>query len=211
MSISVQTDKSQWPDDLRGYSIGKDGYLVVSFDQGQTFFEIDTAKDVTVSFSTTTVDTSCRRSGMYRENLPIVNELSGDAEMLFDLKDNVCKAIEHASQSNGIFLLGAFTDSGNGPLFYACATDMSRPEELEGVVRLSAKYSLTRFINWFKGSSVATAAERLTEFGNQSVTINGKTYAHPFTKVDENHANCPIGYVAGAGGTSASSSSSSSH
>lgn len=204
MSIAVQTDKSQWPDDLRGYSIGKDGYLLFSPDQGKNYFEIDTAKDVTVSFSTTTVDTSCRRSGMYRENLPIVNELSVDAEMLFDLNDNVCKAIEHASQSNGIFLLGAFTDSGNGPLFYACATDMSRPEELEGVVRLSAKYSLTRFINWFPGSSEGSAAVMA-----QTATVGGKTYNHPLNNLNTDHSQCPIGSSSGAGTTTSASSSSS--
>ena len=213
MSIAVQTNKSQWPDDLRGYSIGKDGYLLVSFDQGQKYFEVDTAKDVTVSFSTTTVDTSCRRSGMYRENLPIVNELSVDAEMLFDLKDPVCKAIEHASQSNGIFLLGAFTDSGNGPLFYACATDMSRPEELEGVVRLSAKYSLTRFVNWFKGSTETEDSKKRKDFQAQEVpnpTNESKPYKHPYLAIGsaEDRAKLLNLVVYGAGSSSSSSSSS---
>lgn len=212
MSLAVQTNKSQWPDDLRGYSIGKDGYLLVSFDQGDEYFEIDTAKDVTVSFSTSTVDTSCRRSGMYRENLPIVNELSIDAEMLFDLNDNVCKALERCSQANGIFLLGAFTDSGNGPLFYGCATDMTRPEELEGVVRLSAKYSLTRFIHWFPGSSIADPAARKTALQGQSVTIGTKTYVHPIANFNSDHSKCPPdGNSSGAGTQTSSSSSSSSH
>lgn len=182
------TDKSQWPDDLQGYSIGRDGFLVVSFDQGETYYEIDTARDVTVNFSTTPVDTSCRRSGMYKENLPIVNELSIDAEMLFDLKDNVCNELVNASQSNGIFLLGAFTDSGNGPLFYGCATDMSRPEELEGVVRLSAKYSLTRFVNWYPGGT------NLDEVIEQTATVNNKEYKHPISLIEEDHSKLD-GYI----------------
>ena len=198
MSLNNTTNKSQWPDDLRGYSIGKDGYLVVSFDQGATYYEIDTARDVTVNFSTTTVDTSCRRSGMYKENLPIVNELSIDAEMLFDLKDNVCNKLVNASQSNGIFLLGAFTDSGNGPLFYGCATDMSRPEELEGVVRLSGKYSLTRFINWYPG------AQTEEEIIAQTATVNNKEYKHPLGLIEEDHSKLVVDNSsagAGSGGT----------
>ena len=179
MSIAVTTNKKEWPEDLKGYSIGKDGYLAVSFDEGKTYHEIDTAKDVTLSFSTTTVDTSCRRSGMYRENLPIINELTIDAEMLFDLRDETVRKLIKRSQENGIFLIGAFTDSGNGPLFYGCATDMSRPEELEGVVRLSAKYSLTRFINWFEGSTKTSAKDFYEELQGQAVVYNGTTYKHP--------------------------------
>lgn len=147
---SAFTNKAQWPSDLTGYSIGKDGYLVVSFDQGEHWYDIETARDVTLNFSVNTVDTTCRRSGMYRAALPVIVDMSVDAEMLFDANDPIVMELVEQSQSNGIFLIGVFNDGGNGPMFYGCATDMTRSEPTEDVVKLSAKYALTQFQYWFK-------------------------------------------------------------
>ena len=148
-------DKSQWPSDLQGYSIGKDGYLVVSFDQGTHWYEIETARDVTLNATTNPIDTTCRRSGRFKENLPLTNELSVDAEMLFDVNDPVVTELLNQWHYGGVFKLGVYTDKGNGPEFYAFLTDMGRPEELEGVVRVSAKYSLTRFVKWWNDKEEA--------------------------------------------------------
>lgn len=50
--------KQYWPDDLKGFCIGNEGFLLVQFEDESKPVEIDTAKDVTVNFTTTTVDTS---------------------------------------------------------------------------------------------------------------------------------------------------------
>lgn len=146
--------KAYWPNDLKNFCVGGDGYLLVSFadDFYRKLYEVDTVKDVTLNFSTSTVDATCRRSGRWKENLPVVNELSVDAEMLFEYgaKDvKVAQRLLKAAQRNEIVKVGAFTVDGNGPWFYACVTDMSRPEALEDVVKLSSKYSLSRFIRWY--------------------------------------------------------------
>ena len=146
--------KQYWPEDLKGFCIGNEGYLLVQFEDEEQPREIDTVKDVTVNFTTSTVDTSCRRSGRWKENLPIINELSIDAEMLFeDTETAVAQRLLKAAQRNEIFKIGAFTADGNGPWFYGCATDMGRPEALEDVVKLSGKYSLSRFIHWYDNAT----------------------------------------------------------
>ena len=154
--------KEYWPEDLKGFSIGNEGYLLIQFcsdpdeNESKKIYEIDTAKDVTLNFSTSTVDTSCRRSGRWKENLPIINELTVDAEMLFEYSDTETKVahrIQQAAQRNEIFKIGVFTVDGNGPWFYACATDMGRPEPLEDIVKLSGKYSLSRFIHWYESQT----------------------------------------------------------
>lgn len=142
-----------WPDDLQGLNIGNDGYLVVSFRNAngvfEDNFEIDIVRDVTINSSVTTVDSSSRRSGLFKEALPGKIELSISGEILYDQNDYVYNSLQDCFVRGGLFKLGAFTSSGNGPWMYACITGFPRNEELENVVRISAEFGCARFIRWY--------------------------------------------------------------
>ena len=144
-------DKSSWPDELQGYEIGNDGYLIVGFGSGESMkcYECETVRNVSVNTAVSTIDTTTRRSGFFKEEMPGSAELSVDGEMLFDANDPCYKALQEAYTTGTIVTVGAFLSNGNGPWMRAAIADFSRSEELDGVVTVSAKYSNARFIDWF--------------------------------------------------------------
>ena len=125
-------------------------YLLVSFDFGYKWYEIDTSKDVNVNYSIEAIDTDCRRSGHYKTSLPGKVDMSVDADMFFDKNDNVFRALELCATGGGIFRLCALTEEGNGPDFYAHITDFSRNESLSSLISCQAKYSVVEFNHWWK-------------------------------------------------------------
>lgn len=149
-------DKSTWPEDLKGYCLGNDGVLVVSFDGGKTYLECETVKNVNVNTTVSMIDTTTRRSGFFKEELAGKAELSIDGEMLFDATDPCYQQLQDAYLGGKVITVGAFLSNGNGPLMRASISDFTRSEELEGVVSVSAKYSNSRFIGWFTDSSAIT-------------------------------------------------------
>jgi hypothetical protein len=147
----MEKDKSSWPDELQGYEIGNDGYLIVGSGSGENFkcYECETARNVNVNTTVSTIDTTTRRSGFFKEEMPGSAELSVDGEFLFDANDPCYQMLQEAYTTGKVITVGAFLSNGNGPWMRAAITDFSRSEELDGVVSVSAKYSNARFIDWF--------------------------------------------------------------
>lgn len=166
-------DKTSWPDELQGYEIGNDGYLIVGSGSGDAFkcYECETARNVNVNTTVSTIDTTTRRSGFFKEEMPGSAELSVDGEMLFDANDPCYKMLQEAYTTGKVITVGAFLSNGNGPWMRATITDFSRSEELDGVVSVSAKYSNARFIDWFNEFETAEI---------QDYTID----KHPLYKAD---------------------------
>ena len=175
MAAHQRIPKDQWPSRFQGYEIGNNGYLLVSFDDGETYFEIDTAKDVTTNHSIESVDSDCRRSGLFKSTLPGKIEISVDAEMLLDEKDNVYRALEYSAINGMVFRLACLTEGGNGPEFYACLSDFGRQEPLSGVVSAQAKYALVDFIHWW------------TDENNFTDEETDETLTHPLNNIEDDH------------------------
>ena len=154
-------DKSSWPDELQGYEIGNDGRLIVGFGSGESLkcYECETCRNVNIDTSVSTIDTTTRRSGFFKEEMPGSAELSVDGEMLFDANDPCYKALQEAYTTGTIVTVGAFLSNGNGPWMRATIAGFSRSEELDGVVSVSAKYSNARFIDWFDEFETADATD----------------------------------------------------
>ena len=144
-------NKNQWPNDLRGYSLGKTcrliGFLENSY--GGKYFEFDVARDVSISFTTDAVDTNCWRSADMKEYIAARHEMSVDADLLFDIFDPASVDLLGRALYRDYFRIGAFTDSGFGPWFWTFATEINRSEELEGIVHISVKFPCARFIYWY--------------------------------------------------------------
>lgn len=144
-------NKSQWPDDQRGFGIGRLAYLVGILESrsGSYYVEFDTARDVTVEYSRTVVDTNCWRSVDMKESVMGKGELSVSAELLFDLYDSASVGVMNAALYGNYFRIGAFTEHGWGPWFWTFASKVSRSEPLEDLLKVSVEFPCSRFLYWY--------------------------------------------------------------
>lgn len=180
----IKIDKTNWPADVKNYSVGNNGFMIFWFN-GDAKPEIgDTSRDVTTNFTSSTIDTSSRRSGQWKEALPVFNELSLDAELLFEELDDdestvepVSYKLQQAAINRDIFRIGAFTEGGNGAWFWGCVTDCTRSEPLEDIVKVSAKFALTRYIGWYD------------TFETKIPGATDETGQHPYLLTDEGKAD----------------------
>lgn len=150
------TNKSQWPSDLQGFSLGKDCWIGIKLNG--TWYELDVARGVTFNFPTSDVDITCKRSGFIKEYLPLFNDLQVDTEVLSDANDTCCDALNEASKNRTIFPMGVFTDEGEGPVYYGFVSSLSRNEPIDGVVLLNVSFKLTTFLSWGV-ESIANSSE----------------------------------------------------
>lgn len=153
-------NKSQWPDDMRGFGIGRLAYLVGIMENrsGSYYVEFDTARDVTVDYSRAVVDTNCWRrtpgvveaiSDGMKESIMGRGELTVSAELLFDLYDSASVSLMNAALYGNYFRIGAFTEHGWGPWFWTFASKVSRSEPLDDILKISVEFPCARFLYWY--------------------------------------------------------------
>lgn len=132
--------KQGWPTSRSGIRLGRDSYLLLSIDNGQTFYEAETARDISFDISWSNADVTMRASGAEHESRPIHRSFTASAEILFDSNEEFLEQLIYYSLGGDSIVVGAFSDSGLGPLFWGFV-DVSISNELEGVVKVSAKFT----------------------------------------------------------------------
>lgn len=144
-------NKSQWPDDLQGYALGKSCRLIALFESsaGAHYVEFDVAESASVNYSADTVDVNCWRSRDLKEQIVARQELTVETSLLFDAFDVAGAELLQRALNRDYFRLGAFTDNGFGPWFWTFASKIDRSEELEGIVKVSATFPCARFLYWY--------------------------------------------------------------
>lgn len=155
--------KSLWPADLQGYSIGNDCRLYVSFDKGRNFNEIDVVRDVTLNQQTSSIETSCKKTGFVKTEVPHLIELSVSAEALFDVNETLYQQLASAFRSRRIFYLTVHSDSGEGPTFRAFIASFNRSEPLYDVVKVNVEFRLSSFVGWTKSEVDAFVDNQLVD------------------------------------------------
>ena len=103
-----------WYEDYQGYNIGANGYLVVSFDNGLNFHELDTAKDVSWSINWDSVDITSRANKIDKALRPSFRTVEMSTELLFDsyADGRLYLALYASCMSSSYFLVGSFNSAG---------------------------------------------------------------------------------------------------
>ena len=161
---ALRLKKLRWPEKFQGLGLGNDSRLVVSFDDGASWLELDVAKDVSVRNATDTLDSDSRKRGLFKSKLPGKKELEIEAQCLFDANDQALKNFERCSISGGIYQIGAFTEIGNGFVFYATLSDFTRQEPIDGIVTVSTKHSCVEFIDLWRTTFSASKTRRFSTY-----------------------------------------------
>ena len=148
MTVPVN-EKVDWLDDFgEGFSLGRDAYLMLSVDNGKTYYEAETARDISFDLNWQMTDVTSHYNGMERVYRPTHREFKISAEVLFDENDAFLKALIPQAIRGTAILVGAFTSDGLGPLVWA-TVNMGFQEQFNDVVKLSLSFNTVQFAKFF--------------------------------------------------------------
>ena len=129
------------------FNLGRDSYLVMSLDNGYSYFELETAKDVNFNIEWANTEVTTRYNAIDRAWRPVNRSFTITAEALFDSEDGYMGDVMRSAVRGDAVLVGAFTDNGTGPLIWANINMQTRMSFNE-VVSLSLNFNTIEFV-WF--------------------------------------------------------------